>query len=227
LQWEKRVELMDEPDQLDGLWVSLSEVARRKGVSVAAVWKRVQRLLRDGKIELRPGRGRERLVNLAAYDRAVGETTDLTRQRGADMARGLPLDGEPIAPPAGTAAGGQTFSAAQRQSMVYQAGLRALEFGERRGALLPIDGEHGVARAARAAGDALVAAVARLPLRAGELVAVASTHGEVGVRRLLKEIGRELLAVYAKSLSEIAASANDADGGFEIDLPEPTEEDAT
>jgi hypothetical protein len=215
---------MDGPDQLDGLWLSISEVARRRNVTPAAVWKRCQRLLRDGKIEMRPGRGRERLVNLAAFDRAVGEVTDLARQRGADMVRGLPLDGESIAAPAGTAAGGQTFSAAQRQSMVYQAGLRSLEYGERRGALLPIDGEHGVAKAAQLAGEALTAAVARLPLRAGELVAVGSAEGEIGVRRLLKDIGRELLAVYAKSLNEIAAAANDADGGFVIDLPEPEEE---
>jgi len=216
---------MDEADQVDGLWVSLSEVARRKGVSVAAVWKRVQRLLRDGKIELRPGRGRERLVNLAAYDRAVGETTDFARQRGADMARGLPLDGEPIAPPVGAGAGGvRTFTEAQRQTAIYSAGLRSLEYGERRGNLLPIQGEHGVAKAAQLAGEALTAAVARLPLRAGELVAVASTDGEVGVRRLLKSIGGGLLKTFAKSLNEIAAQADDAGGGFVIDLPEPEEE---
>ena len=218
---------MENPDPL-GPWLSLSEVARTKGVSVAAVWKQLQRLLRDGKIEVRPGRGRERLIHLPTYDRAVGEVTDLARQRGADMARGLPLDDEPMGAPGvpATGAGARaTFTEAQRQSAVYQAGLRSLEYNERLGQLLPIGGEAGMARAATLAGEALTAAIARIPLRAGDLVAVASADGEVGVRRLLKTIGNDLLTTFAKSLREVAASANDAGGGFAIDLPEPAQED--
>jgi len=218
---------MDNP--IEGLWLSMSEVARRKGVTPAAVWKRARRLQRDGLIEIRSGPGNVRLIDLAGYDRAIASTSDLARQQGADTARGLPLDGEPIAAPVGAGAGSvRTFTEAQRQGAIYSAGLKALEFNERRGALLPVEGDHGVARAARAAGEALTAAVARLPLRAGELVAVASTDGEAGVRRLLKAIGTELLTTYAKSLHEIAALANDAGGGFVIELPEPeTEEDLT
>ena len=33
--------------------------------------------------QVRPGKGKAKLINVAAYDRAVGETTDLSRQQGA------------------------------------------------------------------------------------------------------------------------------------------------
>jgi hypothetical protein len=219
---------MDNPDPLDSLWLTISELGRRRGVTAQAIWKRVRRLARDNKIEVRAGRGRERLVNLAQYDRVTGETANLARQQGAATARGVAFDDEPLAAPGSPSVGAggvRTFTEAQRQAAIYGAGLKALEFNERRGALLPIDGEHGVARAARAAGDALVAAVAQFPLRAGELVAVAGADGEVAVRRVLKEIGTDLLKTFAKSLHEIAATANAAGNQFKIDLPEPEAED--
>jgi hypothetical protein len=66
---------MDDP----ALWISISELARRKGISQQAVSERIGRL--GSKIELRPGRGRERLVNIAQFDQLTATTVSCRRRR--------------------------------------------------------------------------------------------------------------------------------------------------
>jgi hypothetical protein len=205
-----------------GLWLSISEIARRKGVANQTVHEKVSRLVAAGRLEKRPGKGREMLVDLAAYDQALGETTDLVHAQAAATRRGEPLDATPaIAPDA--AAPGRTFTSAQTQKAVYDAGIRAIDFARERDKVLPIDGEHGVDQAMRALGGALVEAVRQMAYSAGRITSIAGKEGERGVRLAIKGLGRDLLRAYADALRELAAKGRGLEqlGGYAVDLPEP------
>lgn len=61
--------------QIGEVWLSLSQIAGLKKVSVQAISKRVKRLSDEGLITVHKD-GREQKVNLVEFDRAIGATTD-------------------------------------------------------------------------------------------------------------------------------------------------------
>jgi DNA-binding IscR family transcriptional regulator len=67
----------------DGLWLSISEIARLKDKSRQAIAKRVEALVEAGKLQTKPGEGGTKLVNLAQFDRAVGEVGDAVKEAAA------------------------------------------------------------------------------------------------------------------------------------------------
>lgn len=69
-----------------GVWVTCAELARRRGVSRPAITKRVDQLEVEGKIHSRR-EGKSRLVDLAAFDRAVGEVGDAVKEQAAESSR--------------------------------------------------------------------------------------------------------------------------------------------
>jgi hypothetical protein len=204
------------------LWLSISEVARRKGLAVPTVFEKAKRLERDGKIEIRPGERGRKLINLAQYDRALGETTDLARSQAAATTRGELLD-EPAAPPGAAPAPGRSFTSAQTSKALYDAGIRAIDFAAARDKVLPIDGDHGVAQAMREVADELVQAIGRMHLAAGEINSIAGKEGERGVRLAIKRLGRDVLAAYAAALRRLVEKGKGLEqlGGYPVELPEP------
>ena len=77
--------------EFDGaIWVTLAELARRKSVARASVSERVRRLEKDGKISVRK-EGRNKLVNLAEYDMAVGQVGDAVKEQNASRKDGLEM----------------------------------------------------------------------------------------------------------------------------------------
>lgn len=71
-------------DLTAGLWLSISEIARLKGKTRQAIAKRVAALAEDGLLETRPGENGTKLVNLAQFDRAVGEVGDAIKEGAAE-----------------------------------------------------------------------------------------------------------------------------------------------
>jgi hypothetical protein len=216
-----------------GLWISLSEIARRRRVSLPTIFEKVKRLEGAGKLEVRPGKGREKLVNLAAYDAALGETTDLSAAQAAATVRGEPFDAPPLAEPAAlapepAATPGRTFSTAQAAKAQYDAGIRAIDFARERDKVLPIDGEHGVDAAMQALGGAIVAAANRQHYAAAQITSIALKEGERGVRQALKKLSRDLLAAYCDALRELVAKGKGLEqlGGYAVELPDATEGEA-
>jgi hypothetical protein len=208
--------VMDDP----ALWISISELARRKGISQQAVSDRISRL--GSKIELRPGRGRERLVNIAQFDQVTGENSFLPQTAAAATVRML---SDPLAPTQPVAPGGRTISDVQKEKLLYDTGLTALKYAEARGEVLPIGGEHGIELASREIGDAFRQAVGRLHMRAAEAVAVGARDGVAGMRALLKSAERDILRSLATALAAIGdkGKAIEATGGFAVDLALPDE----
>ena len=207
------------------LWVSFSELARRKGITPQSVSERIARL--GNKIELRPGRGRERLVNIAQFDQVTGENSFLPQTAAAATVRMLAENPLALAQPAASSAapGGRSISDVQREKLLYDTGLTALKYAEARSEVLPIGGEHGIEQATREIGDAFRQAVGRLHMRAAEAVAVGAKDGVVGMRALLKSAERDILRSLSTALAAIGekGKAIEAAGGFPVDLSLPDE----
>lgn len=187
-----------------GVWITCAELARRRGVSRAAISKRVGQL--EGKIETRR-EGKSLLVELASFDRAVGATGDAVKEQAAATAR------KTSAP---------AMRDAQTERAQYEARLKALDLAERQRAVLPIKGAHGIEAAAAEIGAALARDLDGLARYADEIATAVSKDGVAGARRLLKEIAVKVRRQVAESLSQIATKGTDAerDGLIETLLPD-------
>lgn len=217
-----------------GLWLTISAIAARKSVTKQTISERVARLVREGKLRTRPGRGNAKLVDLAEYDRAVGETTDLIREQAAATLRHRAGEAQPSphrggdlgAPANGAPALEPTFSDAQKQKAFYDAGIRALDYAERTGEVLPINGPNGVAAAMAVAGTKILTAIARLQTHAAELATAVAKEGETGARRVLKQMEHDLRQEIGRVLRVLEKDGRqqESDGRCEIDIALPSDE---
>jgi DNA invertase Pin-like site-specific DNA recombinase len=64
-------------DEIEGHWAKVTELARLRGVSTAAISRRVTRFEALGLLKTRPGDARSRLVNVGEFDRIAGTSTVL------------------------------------------------------------------------------------------------------------------------------------------------------
>ena len=193
-----------DPNTADAGWVSVSELARLKGLSKAAVSERVARFIRGGQLSTKPGKGKVKLVNLAAFDRVAGETTDLAKATGhatrkAQTVAGipspsLPPGADPLAP---------VYTAEQARHMAYKAESARLDLEERQGKIVAIA---AVEQAITAAAEALARAIEQLPTLADDLAAAVAQSGAAGARTLLKARARETRELMARELTAILAT---------------------
>lgn len=163
----------------DGLWLPLSELARAKGVSRQSIFERLRRLESQGHALSRPGPGRTVLVHVARFDHAVGETTDAVRALNGtrDQRSGS-------SPSVGSLAREQARRAA------YDADLKELELGLRRGTLVEVE---RVRDAFAVCGETLVRGLENMAGRADEAAAAIARDGAAGSLRFLESIAAELI----------------------------------
>lgn len=185
-------------------WLSISEIARAKGVSKQAVSKKVDRLAATGAIETRLGPGGQKLVNLAAYDQALGETTDLVRAQNGRKSAQSHSAGPSLPGPSGD---NPILAYQQARKASYDADLKRLELGQKLGEFLRVaDVEVAMARCA----EALVRNIDQLASRDDALAAAVAREGAAGARAELKSIARDLRNVLAREMRLIAAEADQA-----------------
>jgi biotin operon repressor len=183
-------------DDLDaGLWLSISDIAEQKGKSRQAVHKRVVALEADGKVETRQGPNGTKLVNLAQFDRAVGETGDAFKEAAAETRSEIESNSEPSSP---------VLRDHQSRAAQYSADLKYLDLEERLGRVVPVEEakEGGIK-----IGEAVVKILGRLPSYAEQMTAAAVKDGVAASRALLKDIERDLRMAVAAELSEIVGAA--------------------
>ena len=207
----------------DGLWVSLRELARLKGVDVALISRRVALFVEEQKLATRPGPRGAKLINRAEYDRLVGETGDPIKERAAETAR-LFREGEDAAlakPDDGQAAAATN---AKRTAAVYDAEIKKLELGERLGHLI---GRDDLLQARDRCGAAIATVIERLPLRAAEMSAAVAKGGESGAREVLGKIAFDISQSIAAALRELMNEglAQEAAGGVEAEFTLKGEEE--
>lgn len=227
----------------DGLWLSLTDLAKAKGVTKQTISEKVTRLERDSALRTRRGLGGAKLVDVAQYDRLVGETSDLARVQAASTARALRAQergestlqpgssfspqqsaaaGESANAPAASSAADSSFAEAQKRKTQYEAAIKALDFGERSGQLVATRDVEGVVHRIL---DASIGAIDALALRADEIAAAASRNGVAGVRQVLNDAVFKLKASIANAWRELEAISRASEGaGVEVDLELPEEE---
>jgi hypothetical protein len=202
----------------DGLWVSVRELARIKGVDVAAISRKVAGFVEKSLLSTRPGPRGAKLVNRAEYDRLVGQTGDPVKERAAETARLFREPDEAAAAPKGEIdpATAQANNA-KRTSALYEAELKKLELGERLGDLI---GRNDLMQARDRCGASIATVIERLPLRAAEMSAAVAKDGEAGARDLLRKISFDVSQAIAVALRSLAAEglAQEAAGGIEAEI---------
>ena len=177
-----------------GLWLSISEIARDRGKSRQAIAKRVDSLVEAGKLQTRPGPNGTKLVHLAQFDIAVGETGDAVKEAAA----------ETRAESEGSADKNPALRDHQARNAQYTADLKFLELEEALKRLVPVS---EVEDAAIKAAEATVRIIDRLPSFADAIAAAVGKDGPAGARGKLKEIARELRQGIAEAYGELARKA--------------------
>ena len=175
-----------------GLWLSITQLAELKGVGKGWISERVKALESAGRIETKI-EGRSKLVNLAQYDRAVGETGDAVKE-GAAATRADADDAEK----------NPALRDHQARAAQYTADLKFLDLEERLGRLVPVA---EVEDAAQKCAEATVRIIDRLPTYADAIAAAVGKDGPAGARAKLKEIARELRSGIAEAHGELARNA--------------------
>jgi len=194
-----------QPDDL-GVWITISELAKRKGVSRQSAREKVDRLERDGLIET-VQRGRNRLVELVSYDRAVGAVGDAIKETGAATKRGN-VSLAPAAP----------LRDAQTERAQYDAKLRALDYAERVGSLVAVKGPHGLEAALIKVTEDIIRDLGK-PISWTQELMEKAREGEPAVRRLLRQKLHEQRQVIAGRLQSIVLQTTLAEGdGVEVDI---------
>jgi len=189
-------------DAVEGFWLTVSELARQKGVDKAAISRRISRLAEQNLLTTRNGPRGSKLVNVAEFDKVTGETTDGVRQlNGTGQA---PSQDHPDDPEKKD----HVLVREQARRAAYDADLKQLDLAERLGKVLPIeDVEAAMVKCA----EIFVQAVNQLPSRADDLAAAVAKEGSAGARRLMKEIAYDLRMKVSQSM-KIVANANGGEG---------------
>lgn len=184
----------------DGVWITVSELARRKNITRQTALERVTRLERDGLLETRRD-GRARLVEMATFDRLVGQTGNAYREQGAETKRSA----DQMPAPASAA-----LRDAQSERAQYEAKLKALDLAERTGQLVPLRGEHGIETALIKVTEAIIRDLGA-PLNWVSEILETVRDGEPALRRLLRKKILEQRQSIANRLAAIAGEASEAE----------------
>jgi DNA-binding MarR family transcriptional regulator len=146
-------------------WVSISELARMRGVDKAAISRRVRRLEDQGLLRTSEGKHGTKLVNIAEFDRAAGETTDAVRELNGNASSQTGAPADPI------------LSREQARRASYDADLKKLDLEERLGQLVSAE---RVQRAFSDCAHVVSQAAAQLVGRAEENAAAVAKDGVQG-----------------------------------------------
>ena len=178
----------------DGLWLTVSDLARQRGITKGPLSRRVARLEDQGLLTTRPGERGSKLINVAEFDKVTGETTDAVRELNGNTAKTAPL---PLSTP-----GDPVLAREQARRAAYDADLKQLDLKERLGQVVPIDDvEAAMVRVA----ETMVRTIDQLPSFADDLAAAVAKDGVHGARTFLKSKARDLRDALAKNLRLLEA----------------------
>lgn len=191
----------------DGRWVSVSDLAKMKGISRQTASEKVAKLESEGRLETRKN-GRLRMVELATYDRLVGQVGDASREMGAATKKG----GDE------TSGNGGALRDAQTEKAKYETRLKALDFAERSGQVVPLKGEHGIEGALIKVCDSVVRDLG-MPMQWIDEIMEAARKGEAPLRRLMRNKIAEQRKAVAEHLLAVSGEAAKAEAqGIDINI---------
>lgn len=173
---------------------SISEIAKRDGISRQAVSKLVKKLIDGHNIPVqRDGGGRIRGVSLSHWERYRDQYTNPAKRK---------KKAEP------KAAGGDSYEEGRRKNEWLKFERSKIEFEETAEQLIRTD---RLTSALQTAGQSIQRRIERLQNRADDLAQAGAREGAHGIRVALREIAFEINKDIADSLQEIAAKAPQRD----------------
>jgi DNA-binding MarR family transcriptional regulator len=184
-----------------GYWLSVSELARLRGVDKAAISRRAKRYEEQGLLKPKAGRGGVKLICVAEFDRAAGMATDAVRELNGAGGGAAPA-------PVAATAGDPVLPREQARRAAYDADLKKLDLDERLGKLLPVeDVEHAMVECA----EAMVRIIDQVPGRAEEVAAAVASDGTAGARTFLRDFARDLRTRLAQEMRLRGSAEADGD----------------
>lgn len=218
--------------------VSISDLARRRGVSKQAIHKRVAALVGAGKLSTFAGPNRSVMVSEAAYDFAVGLTGDPVKEAAAETAAVLRGDSR-LAPAMATSAPqsalhlvadklpapaedseAASFRESKARDAFYGAEMKRLALERETGRIYYIEEvEAALLRIADAVRDQ-----ARGLISHADAGAEAFEKGMPAFRRWLSGLGDDLCRSIAKECRMVAADAQNQEAPPPATEDEPTPE---
>jgi hypothetical protein len=221
------MELADESSG-DG-WLTVSALARMRGVDKAAISRRVARLEAAGELSTRVGLRGTKLINVDEFNRAVERTVDAIREANGRAAIVLPRAAIREANGRRSAAASQVAEAdmgeepsgdpilarEQARKTMFAADIAELQLDELRGLLVRVS---DIAAGAAMQGETLARRIDQMmPEWAEDLAAIVAKDGTAGLRAALKVKARELRGALAESFAALAASPAQEDGMIELE----------
>jgi monoamine oxidase len=186
--------------------VTVAEAARQFQISRQAMTKQVNQFESAGQLVV-VTRGRQRLVNLDDLRRVRDAVTDpVQQQRAAGQSAGAGVSGQGDLP----ARGAGDYNSARTERERAQAEIAKMNLAERRGELRSV---REVEAAVIACGEIITREWLTLPQFADELAAAATKHGADGVRKALKQIGRDGMQRISDALEKLAGNETDDSNG--------------
>ncbi len=217
---------MAEHSELDGgLWLSVTELAARKGVVKSTISEKVSGLVNAGRLTIRT-KGRAKLINVAEYDTAIGEVGDGAKEAGAETKVLLSPPAEGTSP---RQVDSGRFRDEQTRDKAYAADLKFIELERARGNLLPVA---DFDQLAEDVAGRIAEIVNGLLARDSELTAIAIKEGENGMRAALKLTARAQCTAIVAAMKDMAIAARARAASAASGVPmtqtelaiEPTEE---
>jgi len=196
-------------DDGGALLVSVSELARMKGISRQAVSKRLARMIEDGVIVERH-RGREKVVSLAEWDAATNEYTDLAKVAGRQTraaARGDTGDS------AGPTPRDASYTHELTRKARYDADLKELELRRIQRTLVPVE---DIVQATTKVAEAMIRDIEQIPTFADDFAAAFNRGGVAALREELRSKARYVRQTMCANLNRLA---NDEAADTSTDLP--------
>ncbi|MCX5513432.1 winged helix-turn-helix domain-containing protein [Kaistia algarum] len=188
--------------------VSVSELARIKGVSQPAISKRLKRFVESGLITTRTEDGRT-MVNLAAWDSVTQEATDpakiVARETVARVRGRRSTEPDDVSEPGSK---DPTYTQELTRKAGYDADLKEIEIGRLQGRLRDVV---DIQTSAAKVGELMVRDLEQLPSFADDLAGALAAGGVQALREELKRRVRAIREGMARNLANLAAGATGDD----------------
>ena len=184
-------------DESSSGWLTVSELARVRGVDKAAISRRVARLEAAGALTTRPGPRGSKLVNAAEFARAVEDLTDTVREANGRRAAAA-RDGDGAAPR------DPVYARQLARRVKIQADTAQFQLDLLKGDLVRLS---DFSAGARMHGETLARRIDHMiPEWSDELAAVVAKNGTTGLRAALKGKASELRGALAEAFAALAAA---------------------
>jgi hypothetical protein len=208
--------MADETDlDVTPVFVPVAELARQYKVHRQTMGERVGRLAEKHAGLVRK-QGRQKLVDAALFATLVDQHGDAVKEAARETR--ILLDGDDE--PAPLRPADNRFRDAQTQRAFIDARIKAIELARLQGALVPVDGAHGVVPAMQDVAAKVRQRLDLIPRWAQDLADEGIVTDEAAARRILRAKTDLLLKEIARAMRDLSLKGGTSPVNFESDLDE-------